>query len=139
MTNRPLLLLIQIGTLLAMLAGCTTPPPTQPPLTTSMLESLRFEGVGMSVQATPSGYRVAALLPGGSAMTSGQVENGDIILGLVRYPGNPYVDAQHVSLAELVGLIRGEPDTWLVLRLQRGDHVADVELQRRKTRLDTRN
>lgn len=101
-----------------------------------MRESLRFEGVGMSVQATPSGYRIAALVPGGSAMTSGQVENGDIILGLVRYPGDPYIDAQQVSLAELVGLIRGEPDTWLVLKLQRDDRVVDVELQRRRTRLN---
>lgn len=135
MINRPLLLLIQVSTLLAMLAGCSTPPPAEPPLAGGMRESLRFEGVGMSVQATPSGYRVAALVPGGSAMTSGQVENGDIILGLVRYPGDPYIDAQQVSLAELVGLIRGEPDTWLVLKLQRDDRVVDVELQRRRTRL----
>jgi carboxyl-terminal processing protease len=57
------------------------------------------------------------LVPGGPASASGQLQAGDRIVAVGDANGR-WVDARNVRLGEVVGLIRGEPNTQVSLRIQ---------------------
>lgn len=72
----------------------------------------RFEGIGATVNATASGsFAISSLVPGSPAEKAGLVP-GDVILKV----GDTAVDG--LSVAEIVGLIRGPRDTPVTLTIQ---------------------
>jgi C-terminal processing protease CtpA/Prc len=58
-----------------------------------------------------------AVVPGSPAGASGQLQPGDAILA-VSGPNGSWVDARSRSMGELIGMIRGEPNTQVSLQVQ---------------------
>ena len=75
-------------------------------------------GIGARLGRGEGGIPVLeAVVPGSPAGASGQLQPGDAILA-VSGPDGSWVDARSVRMGELVGLIRGEPNTQVSLQVQ---------------------
>lgn len=75
-------------------------------------------GIGARLTRGDGGLPVLEdLVPGGPASASGQLQAGDRIVAVGDANGR-WVDARNVRLGEVVGLIRGEPNTQVSLRIQ---------------------
>jgi hypothetical protein len=75
-------------------------------------------GIGARLGRGDGGVPVLeALVPGSPAGASGQLQPGDAILA-VSGPNGSWVDARSVRMGELIGMIRGEPNTQVSLQVQ---------------------
>jgi len=75
-------------------------------------------GIGAQLGSGTGGVPVLQnMVPGGPASASGQLRNGDAILAVSNASGQ-WVDSRTVRMGELIGLIRGEPDTQVSLQVQ---------------------
>jgi hypothetical protein len=75
-------------------------------------------GIGARLESGPGGAPlVQGIVPGSPAGASGQIRDGDAILAVSTAAGE-WVDARRVRMGELIGLIRGEPDTQVSLQVQ---------------------
>lgn len=75
-------------------------------------------GIGARLSPGERGLPVLQeLVPGGPASASGQVRAGDTILAVSDANGR-WVDARNVQMGDLIGLIRGEPNTQVSLQVQ---------------------
>jgi hypothetical protein len=78
--------------------------------------------VGIGTQlAIQDGYAViTGLLPGAPAAQSGQIHEGDRIVGVVQGDG-VYVDVHNIALQDLVQVIRGTPGSLVQLQVVSAD------------------
>jgi hypothetical protein len=75
-------------------------------------------GIGARLGRGDGGVPVLeAVVPGSPAGASGQLQPGDAILA-VSGPNGSWVDARSVRMGELIGMIRGEPNTQVSLQVQ---------------------
>ena len=75
-------------------------------------------GIGARLGRGDGGVPVLeALVPGSPAGASGQLQPGDAILA-VSGPNGSWVDSRSVRMGELIGMIRGEPNTQVSLQVQ---------------------
>jgi hypothetical protein len=75
-------------------------------------------GIGARLSPGNGGLPVLQeLVPGGPASASGQLRTGDTILAVSDANGR-WVDARTVQMGDLIGLIRGEPNTQVSLQIQ---------------------
>lgn len=75
-------------------------------------------GIGARLSPGEGGLPVLQeLVPGGPASASGQIQAGDTILAVSDANGR-WVDARSVQMGDLIGLIRGEPNTQVSLQVQ---------------------
>jgi hypothetical protein len=75
-------------------------------------------GIGARLSPGEGGLPVLQeLVPGGPASSSGQIQAGDTILAVSDANGR-WVDARSVQMGDLIGLIRGEPNTQVSLQVQ---------------------
>lgn len=82
--------------------------------------NLQLEGIGVSIRPdrkNPDYTQIATLVDGGPASVSGQVRQGDLILG-ISTPSGEVVDVVGYSTREIVALIRGKKGTPVTLRLK---------------------
>ncbi|MFN0038564.1 MAG: carboxy terminal-processing peptidase [Burkholderiales bacterium] len=79
--------------------------------------SMRLSLVGIGAVLTESDglVTIRELVPGGPAALSGQLKIGDHILGVAQGEGGVMTDVQGWRLDDTVALIRGEPDSVVVL------------------------
>ena len=83
-------------------------------------------GIGAELRMD-NGYAVInQVLPGSAAESSGTVHSGDRIVGLAQGDG-PFVNAQGLSLQDIVQMIRGAPGTVLRLQVQAADAEANAQ------------
>ena len=75
-------------------------------------------GIGARLSPGNGGLPVLQeLVPGGPASASGQLRAGDTIVAVSDANGR-WVDAGSVQMGDLIGLIRGEPNTQVSLQIQ---------------------
>lgn len=75
-------------------------------------------GIGARLGRGDGGVPVLeAVVPGSPAGASGQLQPGDAILA-VSGPNGSWVDSRSVRMGELIGMIRGEPNTQVSLQVQ---------------------
>ena len=75
-------------------------------------------GIGARLSPGNGGLPVLQeLVPGGPASASGQLRAGDTILAVSDANGR-WVDARTVQMGDLIGMIRGEPNTQVSLQIQ---------------------
>ncbi len=75
-------------------------------------------GIGARLTQSPDGMPVLQdLVPGGPASLSGQLRAGDRLLAVSDGRGG-WVDTRTMDVGEVVGLIRGEPNTQVVMQVQ---------------------
>lgn len=82
--------------------------------------NLELEGIGVSIlpdRKNPDYTRIASLVDGGPAAKTGQVREGDVILGVAQ-AGEAMVDTVGFSTREIVAIIRGKRGTAVTLRLK---------------------
>lgn len=79
-------------------------------------------GIGARISSGSDGYPVLQeLVPGGTASASGQLHPGDRILAVTDANGAWVVDSRELPLHVIVGLIRGEVNTKVSLRVESPD------------------
>jgi hypothetical protein len=75
-------------------------------------------GIGARLSPGNGGLPVLQeLVPGGPASASGQLRAGDTILAVSDVNGR-WVDARTVQMGDLIGMIRGQPNTQVSLQIQ---------------------
>ena len=75
-------------------------------------------GIGARLAQGTGGVPVLeGLVPGGPASASGQLRAGDSVLAVSDARGS-WVDARTVRMGDLIGMIRGEPNTQVSLQVQ---------------------
>lgn len=90
-------------------------------------------GIGARISSGSDGFPVLQeLVPGGAASASGQLHPGDRILAVTDASGAWVADSRGMPLNVIVGLIRGEVNTQVSLRVQSpdGSGVREVTLPR---------
>jgi hypothetical protein len=82
------------------------------------IEAVAPVGIGARLGRSDGGLPVLQdMVPGSPASASGQLRNGDAILAVSNANGE-WVDSRSVRMGELIGLIRGEPNTRVTLQVQ---------------------
>jgi hypothetical protein len=75
-------------------------------------------GIGARLAQSPDGLPVLQdLVPGGPASLSGQLRAGDRLLAVSDGRGG-WVDTRTMTVGDVVGLIRGEPNTQVIMQVQ---------------------
>lgn len=75
-------------------------------------------GIGARIASSPEGTPVLhSLVPNGTASLSGQVRPGDRLLAVGDGRGG-WVDTRAMDVGDVVGLVRGEPNTTVVMQVQ---------------------
>jgi len=75
-------------------------------------------GIGARIASSPEGTPVLqSLVPNGTASLSGQVRPGDRLLAVGDGRGG-WVDTRAMEIGDVVGLVRGEPNTTVVMQVQ---------------------
>jgi hypothetical protein len=77
-------------------------------------------GIGTALAVKDGLPVVTGLTPGSPAEANGQLHSGDRILGVAQ-GDNAFVDTRNVPLADLVGMIRGNPGTTVQLQVLPSD------------------
>lgn len=76
-------------------------------------------GIGAMLNRGPDGLPVIGnLVPGGPASVSGTLQPGDTLLAVSDANGAWRSDTRNMSFREILGLIRGEPNTQVSLQVQ---------------------
>jgi carboxyl-terminal processing protease len=81
--------------------------------------SLKFVGIGATLNQIDGVTIVDALIPGGAAMRDGRLMKGDRIVAVDSGLGQGFVDVIDLDLSKVVNLIRGKKDTLVTLSILR--------------------
>lgn len=87
--------------------------------------SLELVGIGIQLSADGDGLRVERVYPGSGAEAAGIVA-GDHVIAIDGLPVAP------LGLDGAIARIRGVPGTTIAITLRRGDHTAQLVVERRK-------
>jgi len=92
------------------------PDPSDRDAAMDAIHSVAPVGIGTAIKMQDGYPVVAGLIPGAAADTSGQLHVGDRIVALAQGDGQ-FVNVQNLPLQDVVGAIRGQPNTVLQLQI----------------------
>lgn len=84
-----------------------------------------LEGIGAVLREKDDYIEILELVPGGAAWRQGQLDPGDLILGVSSGKQEP-VDTVNMRIDEVVGLIRGPKGTVVTLRVRKSTGVEET-------------
>jgi carboxyl-terminal processing protease len=91
---------------------------------------LSLVGIGASLSVIDEYTTIRELVPGGPAVLSGQLQVGDRIVGVAQGENAPVTDVMGWRIDDTVALIRGQPDTAVVLDVLPADAGPDGKHKR---------
>jgi C-terminal processing protease CtpA/Prc len=95
--------------------------------------SAHEEGIGASVDRRDGITRLVKFVPGGPALMS-QLRESDVLTCIAPDAKAPFYSVSHLSLEDVVSLIRGEPGSSVTLRVVRDSTTRDITLARQRVR-----
>jgi carboxyl-terminal processing protease len=91
---------------------------------------LSLVGIGAVLMEINEYVTIRELVPGSPAAASGELKIGDRILGVAQGPAGPLVDVQGWRMDDTVALIRGAPDSVVVLDVLPAESGSDGKHKR---------
>ncbi|MES2476283.1 MAG: carboxy terminal-processing peptidase [Verrucomicrobiota bacterium] len=79
--------------------------------------NLSLVGIGATLQSQDGFCKIMELVPGGPAARSGQLKNGDRIVGVSQKKGDEFTDLIDLPLSQTVDMIRGKKGTTVFLEI----------------------